>query len=93
MASIPSNSAVIYPSVMLKLEHIFSIVVIARIFPNILLLYDSWCSGCPGVVLVAVIIGWDIFLPLMMRAAVLNMFLKYLSLTTIAMPACGNMSL
>ena len=35
----------------------------------------------------AVILVWDIFPPSMMRASVPHLYLKYLSLTTIAVPS------
>ena len=72
----PSHAAEIYPSVMLNLEQIFSIINIACRIPEILLLYDSWSSECPGVVLVGVILEWDIFPPSMMSSAVPHLFFK-----------------
>ena len=74
MASIPSHAAVISPSVMLNLEQIFSIIIISFRIPESSLLYDYWFSGCPRVVLLAVIIGWDIFPPSIMRSAVTHFF-------------------
>ena len=93
MASRPSQAAVIYPSIMLNLEQICSIIMIAWRIPESSLLYDFLSSGCPAVVLVVAILGWENFLPSMMRAAVPHMFLKEMSLTTIAVISWNDLDM
>ena len=56
MTSKPSHTAVISPSVMLNLVQILSIIMMKFRIPESLLLYASWSSGCPGVVLVSIIL-------------------------------------
>ena len=56
MASRPSHAAMVFPSIMLNLYHMFSIIMITCRITEGLLLYATWSSGCPGVVLVAVIL-------------------------------------
>ena len=93
IASRPSHATVIYPTVILNLDQILSIIMIPWRITEILLLYEYWSSGFPVVVIVVVILGWDIFPPLMIRATVPYLFLKDPSITMIAVPAWIDLAL
>ena len=82
----PSQAVVMELSHMFYFEQMSSTVSMIWYIPESLLLYSSWSSLLPGVVLAAVIMCTLLLPPSITRAEVLHLSLKDPSLTAMSVP-------